>query len=65
LEWLLGRHVDDLLLAHGIFGQGIFTNPARGLVIASNGNWPIASGPEPRERRNAFYRAVQAAVDSE
>lgn len=56
---------DGSFAAQGIFGQGIFIDPARGLVIASNGNWPIASGPEPRERRNAFYRAVQAAIDAE
>jgi CubicO group peptidase (beta-lactamase class C family) len=56
---------DGSFAAQGIFGQGIFIDPARGLVIASNGNWPIASGPGPRERRNAFYRAVQAAIDAE
>lgn len=56
---------DGSFAAQGIFGQGIFIDPNRNLVIASNGNWPIASGPEPRERRNAFYRAVQVAVDVE
>jgi len=56
---------DGSFAAQGIFGQGIFIDPNRNLVIASNGNWPIASGPEPRERRNAFYWAVQAAIDAE
>lgn len=50
--------------AQGIFGQGIFIDPARKLVIASNSNWPTAagSGPEGRQREE-FYRAVQRAVD--
>ncbi|WP_299328201.1 serine hydrolase [Parasphingopyxis sp.] len=56
---------DGSFAAQGIFGQGIFIDPARNLVIASNGNWPVASNALYRERRNAFYRAVQAAVDGE
>ncbi|WP_442623119.1 serine hydrolase domain-containing protein [Parasphingopyxis sp.] len=56
---------DGSFAAQGIFGQGIFIDPARNLVIASNGNWPVASNALYRERRNAFYRAVQAAVDSD
>ncbi|MEO1168567.1 MAG: serine hydrolase [Pseudomonadota bacterium] len=56
---------DGSFAAQGIFGQGIFIDPARNLVIASNGNWPVASEAGYRERRNAFYRAVQAAVDGE
>ncbi|MGP1283308.1 MAG: serine hydrolase domain-containing protein [Parasphingopyxis sp.] len=56
---------DGSFAAQGIFGQGIFIDPARNLVIASNGNWPVASDAGYRERRNAFYRAVQAAVDGE
>lgn len=56
---------DGSFAAQGIFGQGIFIDLARNLVIASNGNWPVASNALYRERRNAFYRAVQAAVDGE
>jgi CubicO group peptidase (beta-lactamase class C family) len=56
---------DGSFAAQGIFGQGIFIDPKRKLVIASNGNWPIAKddggvGVE-RER---FYKAVQAAIDA-
>ena len=52
--------------ARGIFGQGIFIDPARKLVIASNGNWPTATDPEGvGAAREAFYKAVQAAVDRE
>ena len=49
--------------AGGIFGQGIFIDPARKLVIASNANWGSASDGPSAEARDAFYRAVQAAVD--
>jgi CubicO group peptidase (beta-lactamase class C family) len=56
---------DGSFAAQGIFGQGIFIDPKRRLVIASNGNWPRASaGPEGRAR-DAFYRIVQAAIDAE
>lgn len=52
--------------ARGIFGQGIFIDPARKLVIVSNANWAGgASDPEPFQGREAFYRAVQKAVDVE
>ena len=49
--------------ARGIFGQGIFIDPATSLVIASSGNWPNAVeddglGPE----RQQFYRRVRDLV---
>jgi Beta-lactamase class C and other penicillin binding proteins len=57
---------DGSFAAQGIFGQGIFIDPKRKLVIASNGNWPAATDPEGvGAAREAFYRAVQAAVDRE
>ena len=52
------------VFAQGIFGQGIFIDPARRLVIASNANWPVASDPAYWEERQAFYSAVQAALDA-
>lgn len=52
--------------ARGIFGQGIFIDPKRKLVIASNSNWAAgASDSTTSEAREAFYRAVQKAVDDE
>ena len=52
--------------ARGIFGQGIFIDPKRQLVIASNANWAGgASSPKESEAREAFYKAVQQAVDAE
>ena len=57
---------DGSFAARGIFGQGIFIDPKRRLVIASNANWAGgASDPQAREAREAFYRAVQQAVDDE
>lgn len=51
--------------AQGIFGQGIFIDPKRRLVIASNADWTRATkGPEP-EAREAFYRQVQQLLDTE
>jgi CubicO group peptidase (beta-lactamase class C family) len=57
---------DGSYAAKGIFGQGIFVDPKRRLVIASNSNWPKATDPETVEQqREAFYKSVQAAVDAE
>jgi len=52
--------------AQGIFGQGIFIDPARKLVIASNSNWPKATDQDTvGQQRETFYKAVQAALDAE
>ncbi|MBI1391683.1 MAG: serine hydrolase [Alphaproteobacteria bacterium] len=58
---------DGAFQARGIFGQGIFVDPARKLVIASNGNWTTALGRAGGERdaRTDFYAAVRAAIDAE
>lgn len=52
--------------AKGIFGQGIFIDPKRKLVIVSDANW--AGGAVDKvasQAREAFYQAVQKAVDDE
>ncbi len=54
---------DGSFAAQGIFGQGIFIDPARKLVIATNGNWPTAQDADRAAAREAFYDAVQKAVD--
>ena len=57
---------DGSFAARGIFGQGIFIDPRRQLVIVSNANWAGgARDPQGTEAREAFYRAVQQAVDAE
>ena len=54
---------DGSFAAQGIFGQGIFIDPNRNLVIASNSNWLTASPDDMKEKRNAFYTAVQSVID--
>ncbi|VAV88759.1 Putative esterase [hydrothermal vent metagenome] len=56
---------DGSFAAQGIFGQGIFIDPKRKLVIASNGNWPSATPEAQKEQRIAFFEAVKAYLDSE
>ena len=57
---------DGTYAAQGIFGQGIFIDPKRKLIIASNSNWPQATdrqGGDQAAKRGLFYKQVQAAVD--
>ena len=55
---------DGAVAAQGIFGQGIFIDSQRRLVIASNSNWTRATlGPEPKARE-AFYAKVRELVDA-
>ncbi len=62
LQWW--TYDDGAVSAQGIFGQGIFIDPARKLVIASNSNWPRASqGPQPAARE-AFYAQVRGLIDA-
>ena len=57
---------DGTYAARGIFGQGIFIDPRRKLVVAVNANWGTsASDRKLGAEREAFYRAVQKAVDDE
>jgi len=59
-------YADGSFAARGIFGQGLFIDPKRRLVIASNGNW--AGGASDRvadDAREAFYQAVRKAIDDE
>ena len=57
---------DGSFSARGIFGQGIFIDPKRKLVIVSNANWAGgARDMEASNAREAFYREIQKAVDDE
>ena len=56
---------DGSYQARGIFGQGIFIDPKRKLVIASNANWPSATDKASMQARAAFYESVQRAIDGE
>jgi len=59
---------DGSYTARGIFGQGIFIDPRRKLIIASNSNWPHATdrqGGDQAAKRVLFYKQVQLAIDNE
>jgi CubicO group peptidase (beta-lactamase class C family) len=56
---------DGTFAAQGIFGQGIFVDAKRKLVIASNSNWPRATDEKSADDRQAFYKVVQQAIDAE
>lgn len=57
---------DGSYMARGIFGQAVFIDPARELVIVSNGNWAGgARDAKAMAARDAFHQAVQQAVDAE
>ena len=54
----------DAYAASGLFGQGIFVDPVRDLIIATNSNWRQSTGDDGTgAERNRFYAAVQEAVD--
>ena len=55
---------DGSFAARGIFGQGIFIDPKRQLVIVINADWGGgARDAQAMAARDAFYQAVQQAVD--
>ena len=59
---------DGAYTAMGIFGQGIFIDPKRKLVIASNSNWPQATdrqGGDQGRKQFSFRKQVQLAIDNE
>ncbi len=57
---------DGSFAARGIFGQSIFIDPKRKLVIAANANWSGGASHKPSiEERRAFWSAVQRALDDE
>lgn len=57
---------DGSFSARGIFGQAIFIDPKRQLVIASNADWAGgARDPVASKAREAFYRSVQLSIDAE
>lgn len=59
-------YADGSYSARGIFGQGIFIDPKRKLVVALNANWGTGANDRGSSaQREAFYQAVQKAVDDE
>lgn len=56
LWWLNG---DNTYRASGIFGQGIYFNPADDLIIVVQGAWPQATGAALSAHRDGLFRAVE------
>lgn len=55
---------DGTFYATGIFGQNIFIDPKRQLVIAASGNWPVATDRvKLQPARFEFIKSVQTAFD--
>ena len=63
--YLWWTDADGSYSAVGIFGQMIYVNPSRGLVIAQVGSWPAATSKELVAGRRAFVAAIKQAVDAE
>ncbi|CAN5510691.1 hypothetical protein BH11PSE7_BH11PSE7_06360 [soil metagenome] len=63
--YLWWTNADGSFTARGIFGQAIFIDPARQLVIASSADWGSgARDPAALAARDVFYTAVQKAIDT-
>lgn len=56
--------VDGSYAAIGIFGQMVFVDPARRLVIAQLASWPRATSSKLVAGRREFVRRVQRAIDA-
>lgn len=58
---------DGTFGGRGIFGQSIFVDPKRQLVIATNSNWADAVGNKlgQNKRRDDFHRAIINLIDGE
>ena len=56
---------DGMYEAGGIFGQGIFIDPKRNLIIANNSSWTSAIGHKEFAERAKFYRDVSRLIEAE
>jgi len=59
LWWLSGEGV---FRASGIYGQGIYINPAQDLVIVVLSAWPVATGGTYGRHRGALFSAIDATL---
>jgi CubicO group peptidase (beta-lactamase class C family) len=57
--WLEG---DGIFRASGIYGQGIYFNPANDLVIVVLSAWTAASGGDYGVHRSALFSAIDEFV---
>jgi len=56
---------DGSFTARGIFGQTIFIDPKRQLVVVFNGNWNNAQEPELNQQRFEFIDTIRAMIDQQ
>jgi CubicO group peptidase (beta-lactamase class C family) len=56
---------DGSYMARGIFGQALFIDPQRKLVIVSNASWTAARDPVAMKARDEFHQIVQQTIDAE
>ncbi|MCX7514903.1 serine hydrolase domain-containing protein [Frateuria hangzhouensis] len=63
--YLWWTDTDGSYAAIGIFGQLVYVDPARKLVIAQVAAWPQATSKALVEARRAFVAAIKRAVDGE
>lgn len=61
--YLWWRFKDGSYAAIGIFGQMIYVNPHKSLVIAQIAAWPNASSKELSKKRQDFIEAVENGID--
>jgi CubicO group peptidase (beta-lactamase class C family) len=61
--YLWWTDTDGSYAAVGIFGQMVYVDPARELVIAQVAAWPQATGKALVAARRAFVAAIKRAVD--
>lgn len=61
--YLWWRSANGSYAAVGIFGQMIYIDPTRDLVIVQTAAWPRASSENLTTRRQAFIDAVQGSLD--
>lgn len=61
--YLWWRFKDGSYAAVGIFGQMIYVNPHKNLVIAQIAAWPKATSDELTQGRQAFIDAIEREID--
>jgi CubicO group peptidase (beta-lactamase class C family) len=62
--YLWWTDADGSYAAIGIFGQMVYVDPARQLVIVQLGAWPQATSKALVASRRAFIKAVQRGADA-
>ncbi|MBA6151534.1 serine hydrolase domain-containing protein [Gelidibacter maritimus] len=61
--YLWWRFKDGSYAAFGIFGQMVYINPHKNLVIAQMAAWPKAGSKELTQGRQGFLKAVERAIE--